>query len=99
MAVTSLMNALIIQAVGAPIVFALISMLSVKNFRHAMTLQTAAIFVAFVTSMNLFLVVAIIIQRSVELFASVLGTWILFVLIFLLTYFTGGTTIEEAFSP
>jgi hypothetical protein len=36
-----------------------------------------------------FFVVAILIQRSLEMFASVLGTWIPVALIFLSTYLTG----------
>jgi hypothetical protein len=88
MAVTSLMNALIIHAVGAPIVFALISMLYFKRFGYTTPLQTAVSFVAFVILMDFF-VVAILIQRSLEMFTSVLGTWIPFVLIFLSTYVTG----------
>lgn len=83
-AVTSVMNTLIVHAIGAPIVFALISLLYFRKLQHATPLQTAVVFVAFVILMDFF-VVAILIQRSLEMFASVLGTWIPFVLIFLST--------------
>lgn len=88
MAVTSPINALIIHAVGAPIIFASISMLYFKKFRYTTPFHTAVVFVAFVVLMDFF-VVALLIQGSLDMFASMLGTWIPFVLIFLSTYATG----------
>jgi hypothetical protein len=88
MTISSQMNALIAHAIGAPVVFALISLFYFKRFRFTTPLQTAVIFLAFVILMDFF-VVAFIIMRSFEMFASMLGTWIPFLLIFLSTYATG----------
>ena len=88
MAVTTERNALIIHAVGAPIFFALLSFVYFKKFNYTTPLQTAAIFVGFVIAVDFF-VVALLIQRSFEMFASPLGTWIPFGLIFLATYLAG----------
>jgi len=88
MAVTSLNNALIIHAVAAPIFFSLVSLVYFRKFHYTMPLQTAVIFVSFVIFMDFF-VVAMLINRSFEMFTSLLGTWIPFVLIFASTYLTG----------
>jgi hypothetical protein len=88
MAVTSLNNALIIHAILAPIFFAGISWIYFRKFNYTSPLQTATIFIAFVIAMDFF-VVAMIINRSFDMFASLLGTWIPFALIFTSTYMTG----------
>ena len=88
MAVTTIDNALIIHAAAAPIVFFVISWIYFNKFGYTTPLQTAAIFVAFVILMDIF-VVAMMINKSFEMFASLLGTWIPFGLIFLTTYLTG----------
>ncbi len=83
-----MMNTLILHAIGAPIIFALISLLYFTKFNYSSPLQTAIIFVTFVVLMDFF-VVALFIEKSLEMFASPLGTWIPFVLIFISTYLTG----------
>ena len=88
MAISSQTNALVAHAIGAPIVFALISWFYFKRFSYATPMQTAVIFLAFVVLMDFF-VMAFAIMRSFEMFTSVLGTWIPFGLIFLSTYITG----------
>ena len=88
MAMTSLENTLIIHAIGAPIFFALVSMVFFSRFRYTPPLQTALIFVGFVMVVDFF-VVALLINRSLEMFTSPLGTWIPFVLIFVSTHVTG----------
>jgi hypothetical protein len=88
MAVTSVDNALIIHAIAAPIFFAIVSLVYFRKFNFTTPLQTAAIFIAFVIAMDFF-VVAMLINRSFEMFASLLGTWIPFALIFASTYLTG----------
>ena len=85
---SSQMNALIAHAIGAPIVFALISLIYFRRFMYTTPLRTDLIFLAFVFLMDFF-VMAFAILRSFEMFASILGTWIPFVLIFLSTYATG----------
>ena len=88
MAVTSLNNALIIHALAAPVFFACVSLIYFHRFNYTGSLQTAFIFVAFVIAMDFF-VVAMLINRSFEMFASLLGTWIPFALIFASTWMTG----------
>lgn len=88
MAVTSIDNALIIHAIGAPIFFAGVSLVYFRKFNFTPPLQTASIFLAFVIAMDFF-VVALLINRSIEMFASLLGTWIPFALIFASTFLTG----------
>ena len=88
MAVTSVDNALVIHAIGAPIFFAGVSLVYFRRFSYTTPTQTATIFIAFVILMDFF-VVAMLIARSFEMFTSLLGTWIPFVLIFMSTYLSG----------
>lgn len=88
MAVTSLNTALVIHAIAAPVFFALVSLVYFRRFHFTTPLQTALIFTAFVIGMDFF-VVALLINRSLEMFTSLLGTWIPFALIFLSTLLTG----------
>jgi hypothetical protein len=95
MATTSLQNTLIAHAIGAPIFFAIVSLVYFKRFNYTTPLQTALIFVAFVITVD-FLVVALLINRSLDMFASLLGTWIPFALIFASTYLTGFVLVRSA---
>ena len=88
MSVTSLENTLVVHAIGAPIFFTIVSLVYFRKFSFTTPLQTAVIFTAFVITMDFF-VVAILINRSFEMFASMLGTWIPFALIFTSTFLTG----------
>jgi phosphatidylserine synthase len=88
MAVTTEENALIIHAIGALIIFAVLSFIYFTKFNYTTPLQTAAIFVGFVIAVDFF-VVALLIMNSFEMFTSPLGTWIPFALIFMATYLTG----------
>ena len=98
MAITSVENTLIIHAIGAPIFFAIVSLVYFKKFNYTTPLQTALIFVGFVIAMDFF-VVALLINRSLEMFASLLGTWIPFALIFTSTYLTGLYVAKSSESP
>jgi hypothetical protein len=95
LATMSLQGALIVHAIGAPIFFAVVSLIYFKRFNYTTPLQTALIFVCFVIAVD-FLVVALLINRSLEMFASLLGTWIPFVLIFASTYLTGLSVVKYA---
>jgi len=86
--VTSLQNALMIHAIAAPIIAAAISYVYFNIFGHTAPLQTAVIFVAFVILADLF-VVALLVNKSLEMFGSFLGTWMPFISIFVATYLTG----------
>jgi hypothetical protein len=88
MATTSLENTLIIHAIGAPFFFVVISLIYFSKFNYTTPLQTALIFIGFVMILDFF-VVALMINKSLEMFASLMGTWIPFVLIFASTYLTG----------
>ncbi len=88
MAVAPVETVLIIHAIGAPIFFAGVSLVYFRKFNYTAPLQTAVIFIAFVIGMDFFLV-AMLINRSFEMFTSLLGTWIPFVLIFMSTYLSG----------
>jgi len=87
-AVTTELIALIIHAIAAPIIFAVVSSFYFKKYDFTTPLETAALFVAFVILLD-FIVVALLIDRSLAMFGNVLGTWIPFVLIFISTYYTG----------
>lgn len=87
-AVTSMETTLIIHAIGAPIVFGVIASIYFKAFNYTTPLQTAIVFVSVVVFMDLF-VVAILIEKNFDMFASLLGTWIPWTLIFASTYLTG----------
>jgi hypothetical protein len=95
MATTSMQNTLIIHAIGAPIYFFAVSWFYFKKFSYTAPLQTALIFVGFVIVVDFF-VVALLINRSLEMFASLLGTWIPFALIFASTYLTGIVLAKNA---
>ena len=97
MAVTTLQTTLVVHAVGAPIFFFLVSWLYFSRFRYTSPLQTALVFVGFVMIVDFFLV-ALLINRSLAMFASWLGTWLPFVLIFGSTLATG-TVIKAGARP
>jgi hypothetical protein len=88
MATMSLQTTLVVHAVLAPVFFTALSILYFKRFNYTNPLQTAIIFLLFVVLVDFF-VVALLINRSLEMFTSPLGTWVPFGLIFLSTYITG----------
>jgi hypothetical protein len=88
MSLMSIRTTLIVHAVGAPVIFSLISLFYFKKFRFTNPFQTGALFLLIVVFMDFFLV-ALVINKSMEMFQSPLGTWIPFGLIFLSTYITG----------
>jgi hypothetical protein len=88
MSLLPLGTALIVHAIAAPIYFTIISLVYFTKFRHTTPLQTASIFVGFVVLVDFF-VVALLINKSMDMFTSLIGTWIPFALIFLSTYLTG----------
>jgi hypothetical protein len=84
---TSPLNTLIIHAVGAPIFFVLVTRNYVKRFGYTSPIQTASAFLGIVIFMDFF-IAALLIQGNLSMFASLLGTWIPFALIFLSTLLT-----------
>ncbi len=81
-------GALVLHAIVAPIAFALLSMIYFTRFAYTGPLATAALFLGIVAALDVF-VVALVIERSFAMFASALGTWIPFALIFGSTWATG----------
>lgn len=79
---------LIVHTIGAPIIAGVISLIYFTKFNNTTPLQTAIIFVAFVILVDFFLI-AMVINKSFEMFQSFIGTWLPFTLIFLATYVTG----------
>jgi hypothetical protein len=98
MAVTSMSTILIIHVVAAPIYFAILSWLYFRNFHYTTPLQTAITFISYVMVMDFFLV-ALVINQSLEMFTSLIGTWIPFALIFTSTYLTGLLVRRSAMKP
>lgn len=92
MAVTTLNGALIIHAIAAPIFFGGISLIYFRKFNYTTPLQTASFFLVFVVAMDFF-VVAALINRSFEMFTSLLGTWLPFFSIFASSYVVGHSMI------
>jgi hypothetical protein len=88
MAVTSMQTTLIAHAAGAPVIFAVISWIYYTRFGYTKPLMTAAAFLGMVILLDIF-PVATVINRSFEMFTSMLGTWIPWALIFLSTYAVG----------
>lgn len=88
MAATTLVNALVIHAIAAPVIFAGISLVYFRRFAYWSPLRTAAAFLGVVIIMDVF-VVALLIERSFDMFGSPLGTWLPFLLIFLSSWWMG----------
>lgn len=86
--VTSIENTLIAHAIGAPIIAIVVSSIYYKKFNYTTPLQTAIVFVSVVIAMDIF-IVALLIEKSFEMFTSPIGTWIPISSIFLATYLTG----------
>lgn len=86
--VTSLENTLIAHAIGAPIIAIGVSSIYFKKFNYTTPLQTAIIFASVVIAMDVF-IVALLIEKSFEMFTSPIGTWLPISSIFLATYLTG----------
>ncbi len=81
-------GAFVLHAIVAPIAFALLSWLYFTRFAYTGPLMTAALFLAIVVALDFF-VVALLIVRSFDMFASPLGTWLPLFLIFVSTWATG----------
>ena len=88
MSLFSLGYALVIHAIGAPIIAGLVAWFYFKRFHYASPLVTAFLFVGIVIFMDVF-VVAMFIEQSFAMFASFIGTWLPFALIFMATYLIG----------
>ncbi len=88
MAATTLNHALLIHAAAAPLIFAGITLVYFRRFGYWPPLKAAAAFLAMVIALDFF-VVALLIEKSFDMFRSVLGTWLPFLLILLSSWLTG----------
>ncbi len=86
--ITSIEDTLMIHAIGAPIIVLLLSIIYSRKFNYTSPIYTAIIFVGSVLLMDLLIVVPLI-EKSFDMFKSMIGTWIPFCLIFILVYMTG----------
>ena len=84
----SMDTTLVVYAIGAPIGFALLSWVYFRRFAFITPSATAVIFLVTVFALDFF-VVALLIERSFAMFASVIGTWVPLSLIFAATFLTG----------
>ena len=85
---TTLRRALRVHAVAAPIIFGSLSLIYFTYFAYATPLVAAVTFLGVVVALDFF-VVALLIQRKLETFRSILGTWLPFGLIFAASYLVG----------
>jgi len=85
---------LLIHAIGAPIYFIILSLIYFKKFFYTGPLTTAAIFIGFVIVVDFFFV-ALMVNKSLDMFRSFLGTWLPFILIFCATWVTGKLVVRH----
>ena len=82
------LRTLIAHAIAAPIIFGAVSVVYFGWFGSTGLATTAAIFLAIVIFLDVF-VIALLVEKSFDMFRSVLGTWLPFALIFLAIWLTG----------
>jgi hypothetical protein len=82
---------LIIHAIAVPIVFGILSFLYHRNFHYTRPLQTGLIFTGLAMLLDAG-IIAPLAEHSYVMFTSLLGTWIPFGLIFLVTTGVGWIT-------
>lgn len=87
-ALTKLETTLLIHVIGAPVITFIVSSFYFRKFHYTSPFKTALIFLSFVMVMDAGLV-APVFEKSFDMFKSIIGTWVPFVLIFLSTYITG----------
>lgn len=90
----SMQTTLIVHAIGGPLGFMLLSVIYYRKFPDVSPLKTALSFFLFVLLMD-FLIVALLIVKSFAMFQSFVGTWLPFILIFLVTYITGRMILRK----
>jgi hypothetical protein len=86
---------LIVHAIGAPIVFAIVSWVYFNKFAYTSPLVTGLVFIGLAIFMDAF-VVSLIIIGNFDMFASPLGTWIPLASIFLSTLLVGNTLTSKS---
>lgn len=92
--ITSMRNTLIVHAIAGPIGFGLLAFIYHKKFGRITPFALAVIFISFVVLVDFFLV-AMLILKDFGMFASIMGTWLPFTLIFLVSYLVGKSVIPR----
>ena len=88
LAATSTSVALVVHAIAAPLFFGLLGWRYFRLHGARTPLQVALVWTALVAILDV-IVVALAIQRSFEMFTSIVGTWLPFALIFTATWIAG----------
>lgn len=86
---------LIVHAIGAPIIFGMLTWIYTRKFGYTKPLNTAITFLLIVVLVDFF-VVAMLINKSFDMFRDALGTWIPFALIFISTYVVARLTARKS---
>ena len=86
--ITTKYLALIIHFIATPFIFLAISDLYFKKFDYTTPLLTAIFFTLIVMILDFF-VVAMVIEKNLEMFESIMGTWLPFLFIFLTVWLRG----------
>ncbi|OGS22111.1 MAG: hypothetical protein A3J83_03835 [Elusimicrobia bacterium RIFOXYA2_FULL_40_6] len=84
----SIRNTIVSHAILTPVIFGIIAWNYYKKFNFTSPLITALLFVSIVMFLDAN-VVAVMIQRNLDMFRSFGGTWLPFILIFITTYLVG----------
>jgi hypothetical protein len=79
---------LVVHLIAGPTAFAALGFSYRRWFGDAAPVAVAAMFVGFVIAMD-FGLVAVVILKSMDMFRSILGTWLPFLLIFLASWAAG----------
>jgi len=85
---TSMQTTLIVHAIAVPLVFGGLSWVYFRFFGYTSALTTALCFTGLAILLDA-TIIAPLAEKSYAMFASILGTWIPFGLIFLATYLVG----------
>jgi hypothetical protein len=88
MEITTIYLALISHFIAAPFIFLGISKHYFRKYNYTNPFITGLFFVSIVMIFDLF-IVALVIQRSLVMFESIMGTWLPFLFIFLTVWLTG----------
>jgi len=88
MEITTIYLSLIIHFIAAPFIFLAISKHYFKKCNYTNPFITAVIFVSVVMIFDFF-IIALVVERSLVMFESIMGTWLPFLFIFLTVWLTG----------
>jgi hypothetical protein len=95
--IMSMQATLIVHAVGAPIVFGILSYIYHRLAPGTSAIGLAASFLGFIVFMDIF-VVALLIEKSFAMFLSPLGTWIPWTLIVISVWSVGNSSKKKIIS-